>query len=433
MEIKDWDKNLDFKQVPLKINGKDFGKVHRGFKKQFQRTEKKMFENAQRYLNKGYKLEVAGHSQGGAAGTIASLYAKEKYGVKNVKVVTFGSPAAGNQDFAKKYNSKIKDNTRVVNSVELVPGTHSYDPVSHSTSIIPFMQYTHIGKEKKVSNGKGDIISYKGTHDMVNYERATRKKPVMDKYGPIIGFELDAAKKIGKFGRDVGKNIGKFGKDVGRNLGNFGKDVMKNLGKVFGREKKISRRRSGGRFGMLKRIRNNKLRASKNNRTRRNRQKSSKSRSKKNRKTKSRKNANKKRSTKSRARRNKRTKPRKNPKSKRASNKKSKRSKRARTTKRSRATKRRPRRSTGRKSGNRRVRSPKRSNPTRRTRSRPSPRRASAPRRAPVRRQVRSAPRRAPVRRQVRRSAPRRAPAPVRRAAPTRSAPARRSTPTRRA
>src|SRR3989338_8174803 len=39
LSASDWAKNIDAGKQSLKLNGKDYGKVHNGFYKQFQRTE----------------------------------------------------------------------------------------------------------------------------------------------------------------------------------------------------------------------------------------------------------------------------------------------------------------------------------------------------------------------------------------------------------
>jgi hypothetical protein len=196
--VPDWAKNFNVIKTPLKINGQDYGKVHSGFLHQFQKTEKQMFGSAMPYVKKGYNLEVTGHSQGGAASTIASAYAKDKYGVKDPKVVTFGSPAVGDSKFASRYNSRVKDTTRVVDTYTTMDGKKHTDVVPKVP--LPIMGFKHVGKLKEVTTGRGDVSSSVLNHLMPNYERASRNKPVLDKHGPIVTV-------IGKGVSDVSKGI----------------------------------------------------------------------------------------------------------------------------------------------------------------------------------------------------------------------------------
>jgi phage-related protein len=244
--VSDWAKNFDAGKTSLKINGKDYGNVHSGFYKQFQRTETNMFGAADQYLKSGYKLEIAGHSQGGAAATIASAYAKEKYGVANPKVVTFGSPSVGDKQFANMYNSRVNDNTRVVNSYTNMFGQKKTEVVPSVP--LPGMGYQHVGKLKSVTTGRGDFTQKLGNHLMDNYERATRNNPDLDKHGLIvrtIGKGVNAAKngivkgvkKVGEFGKNVGskvrntaRNVGNKVRNTARNVGNKVRNTARNVG-----------------------------------------------------------------------------------------------------------------------------------------------------------------------------------------------------------
>jgi hypothetical protein len=251
LSATDWAKNLDAGKQSLKLNGKDYGKVHNGFYKQFQRTEQGMFGAAAPYLKQGYKLEITGHSQGGAAATIASAFAKEKYGVADPKVVTFGSPSVGDKQFAKMYNSRVNDNTRVVNSYTNMFGQKKNEVVPSVP--FPVMGYQHVGKLKSVTTGKGDWTAKVGNHMMENYERATVNKPVLDKKGLIartVEKGFNAAKNgVAKVGGKVvngAKNMGNKARTGINNVaGNLSNRVKSTVGKVRNTARNVVSRTKG--------------------------------------------------------------------------------------------------------------------------------------------------------------------------------------------
>ncbi|KAL0479543.1 hypothetical protein AKO1_007760 [Acrasis kona] len=180
--LMDWAHDLDARKVPLVVGDVDYGKVHRGFLNEFKKTEEKVFDATMPYVKKGYSVEFTGHSQGGAVATIASAYAKDKYGIKNPRVITVGSPRTGDAKFVEQYNSRVPDNTRVIDSYT-VKGKTIEDAVPN----IPMgmIGFEHVGKKVVVSTGEENGIGARILdHLLPSYDRATKDKPELENQFP---------------------------------------------------------------------------------------------------------------------------------------------------------------------------------------------------------------------------------------------------------
>lgn len=70
-----------------------------------------------------YELWVVGHSLGGSLASLmsAALVKSQLFKPEKVKVVTFGEPRTGNQDFAKAHDSYLNYTYRIVHNKDSVP------------------------------------------------------------------------------------------------------------------------------------------------------------------------------------------------------------------------------------------------------------------------------------------------------------------------
>ena len=124
--------DLKFIQVSFS-NNKDeiIGKVHRGFNFQFNYLWKEIKPYIDSYDFVNYsKFTLTGHSLGAALATLYAGYLGDSV-VKSL--YTFGSPRAGNKEFANYVNSLNIERKRIVNNKDIV------------TRIPPeFLGYKHI-------------------------------------------------------------------------------------------------------------------------------------------------------------------------------------------------------------------------------------------------------------------------------------------------
>lgn len=116
-ESIDWTE-IDFKlgQVDFAVNGKTYGKVHRGFYQAFMGLEKDfgISSSVRDYVGRGYRVVVTGLSLGAALSTVAAHYLKIAVPNGDISVINFGSPRVGDEAFVGSFDQKIASVTRAV-------------------------------------------------------------------------------------------------------------------------------------------------------------------------------------------------------------------------------------------------------------------------------------------------------------------------------
>ena len=117
--LSDWITDLTFNFVPLKMGGKEWGFVHKGFhalwtKLHFSKDIKALM---QRYPKK--KLVVTGHSLGAALAVLASFELALETG-KIPELYTFGQPRVGGKTFRFHFRQKVV-HYRFRNEEDVVP------------------------------------------------------------------------------------------------------------------------------------------------------------------------------------------------------------------------------------------------------------------------------------------------------------------------
>lgn len=111
-------------------------RLHKGF----LQAATPIFQELQVSLNKDYKVQLTGHSLGGAVAVILAMQLQSAgFGVD--KVVTFGQPKVTNVEGAKKY--KGLNLLRIVRPKDLVPIVPPVDPLELKSLDI----YWHLGQE----------------------------------------------------------------------------------------------------------------------------------------------------------------------------------------------------------------------------------------------------------------------------------------------
>ena len=115
---RDWLTNIQFRPLvtPYTRNGyKGRVRLHQGFYLNYLNMQKQVLELANTDLN----LILAGHSSGGCYAQIAGVDINYRLG-KEVETITFGSPACGNESWAKSARKRIR-NTSYGNLLDPVP------------------------------------------------------------------------------------------------------------------------------------------------------------------------------------------------------------------------------------------------------------------------------------------------------------------------
>lgn len=124
-KLKSWIKN--FLAFPLKkdtlVNTKtgEPGIIHSGFYSIWEQSKKIVDELLEK--NKGKEIFVTGMSQGGAIATICARHLAKNRGISkdNLRVVTFGAPASGTDEYATQVNELLGEHYRVVDGYDIVP------------------------------------------------------------------------------------------------------------------------------------------------------------------------------------------------------------------------------------------------------------------------------------------------------------------------
>ncbi|MCI5125417.1 MAG: lipase family protein [Candidatus Electrothrix sp. AR5] len=188
-KLTDWLTNKRFIKIKWSKD-KTFGRVHRGFHKALKGVWPDVREEILRLRTNKQPIWLTGHSLGGALAQLAAatLRFQEKQDWVG-GVYTFGQPRAGNSDFAKKYNSHLKNVTcRVVNNNDLVARIPTIN-YSHAGQLFYFSSKETLHRDKQMSwwekkldrlkgrikgfpNGKTDGID---DHSMDRYQELCEK------------------------------------------------------------------------------------------------------------------------------------------------------------------------------------------------------------------------------------------------------------------
>ncbi|WP_264329307.1 lipase family protein [Wolbachia endosymbiont (group A) of Andrena hattorfiana] len=124
------------------------GKIHSGFYSLFKDSWGSVYEILRGYANdqkleiKDFKINLAGHSMGGAIATIAALCLSVREGAEDLHVATFASPRVFDSAAAEVYEERLgKKTIRVVNQSDLIPSL----PLGS-------MGYKHVGEQLRISS-----------------------------------------------------------------------------------------------------------------------------------------------------------------------------------------------------------------------------------------------------------------------------------------
>lgn len=124
------------------------GKIHSGFYSLFKDSWGSVYEILRGYANdqkleiKDFKINLTGHSMGGAIATIAALCLSVREGAEDLHVATFASPRVFDPSAAKVYEERLgKKTIRVVNQSDFIPSLPSGS-----------MGYKHVGEQLRATS-----------------------------------------------------------------------------------------------------------------------------------------------------------------------------------------------------------------------------------------------------------------------------------------
>lgn len=140
---------------PPDISNDDRIQVHRGFLSVYYKTKSQVLDYVNQYPN-AKNLVICGNSLGGGI-TYVSAFDLLGNNLINLPtyIYTFGSPRAGNIEFANYFNtsldlvSKLKTNMRVFNTEDLVPTVPVPAPIIH---------YEHVGTPVPFTYSDGKVV-----------------------------------------------------------------------------------------------------------------------------------------------------------------------------------------------------------------------------------------------------------------------------------
>ncbi|GFR26154.1 lipase_3 domain-containing protein [Trichonephila clavata] len=141
------DLEIPLTNLPRKFVPKG-GKVHSGFYSLFKDSWDSVYKILRGYANdqqleiKDFKINLTGHSMGGAIANIAALCLSVREGAEDLHVATFASPRVFDFSAAEVYEERLgKKTIRVVNQSDFIPSL----PLGS-------MGYKHVGEQLRISS-----------------------------------------------------------------------------------------------------------------------------------------------------------------------------------------------------------------------------------------------------------------------------------------
>lgn len=142
------------------------GRIHRGFYNSFKDSWSNLYGILKSYAEKqeseikDFKINLTGHSMGGAIAKIAALCLNKTEGAEDVHVATFGDPRVFDLTASEFYNDVLQEKTIRVTQ-------HRQDPVPAVSPGI--CGYAHVGAQLRISVPEGYFV-----HQMDGYHEAIK-------------------------------------------------------------------------------------------------------------------------------------------------------------------------------------------------------------------------------------------------------------------
>lgn len=173
MIIRDWLNDFAADLVKAPSHLKLPGMFHEGFLNSFNELlAEKLLEKVQAAHSQGRRIQITGHSKGGALAALAAFYFI-KNGIPVDEVQTFGSAQAGDDTFAAAYYGLKVKHYRFERGNDIVP----HEPERGGPGVKPNANYKHVGELHFINwDGKLD----ERTEAEIHQQRTQRLDKVLD-------------------------------------------------------------------------------------------------------------------------------------------------------------------------------------------------------------------------------------------------------------
>ncbi|MFP3033896.1 MAG: lipase family protein, partial [Wolbachia sp.] len=141
------------------------GRMHRGFNNSFQDSWPNLYgilkshAEKQKSEIKDFRINLTGHSMGGAIAKIAALCLNKTEGAEDIHVATFGDPRVFDLTASETYNDALQEKTIRVTQ-------HRQDPVPAAAPGL--FGYAHVGAQLRISVPEGySFHKIDGYHEVI--------------------------------------------------------------------------------------------------------------------------------------------------------------------------------------------------------------------------------------------------------------------------
>lgn len=152
-----------FKKTVCHMPGGRKIRIHSGFYKSY--TDAKIFDKIVKYItDKTKRIEITGHSYGGALALICAADLAHRFTHIDYEVVVFGTPRTGNKAFADFFNEYIPNTSRIENRGDIIT---KLPP--------PLFGYRHVGKTYKIGSSRIPFLYSFKKHSLCSYRQQILK------------------------------------------------------------------------------------------------------------------------------------------------------------------------------------------------------------------------------------------------------------------
>ncbi|MBQ9096803.1 MAG: lipase family protein [Clostridia bacterium] len=158
--VRDMISNMQFfKKTVCNMPGGRKIRIHSGFFKAY--TDAKIFDKIVKYItDKTKRIEITGHSYGGALALICAADLAHRFPDIEYEVVVFGSPRTGNKAFAEFFDAYLPGTFRIENGNDIIT---KLPP--------PVFGYRHVGKTYRIGSPRIPFFYSFKEHSLCSYRQ----------------------------------------------------------------------------------------------------------------------------------------------------------------------------------------------------------------------------------------------------------------------
>ena len=138
-------------------------RIHSGFYKSYK--EAKIFDRTEKYItDKIKRIEITGHSYGGALALICAADLARHFPDIEYEVVVFGAPRTGNRAFSDFFDKHLPNTSRIENGNDIIT---KLPP--------PIFGYRHVGKQYHIGSPCIPLLYSFNDHSLCSYRQKILK------------------------------------------------------------------------------------------------------------------------------------------------------------------------------------------------------------------------------------------------------------------